>query len=100
MSGNVNDVLLPGRGLPGKESRKAQGKGFKLLGHCDFGGMGKGDVMQIILHGDYLLCGHIGLSRAGVSVVDVSNSSIVMANPFIVPKMSVNHNLMNLTSLS
>ena len=75
MSGNVNDVLLPGRGLPGKESRKAQGKGFKLLGHCDFGGMGKGDVMQIILHGDYLLCGHIGLSRAGVSVVDVSNSS-------------------------
>ena len=91
MSESSNAALAPGRGKPGKENRKAQGKGFKLLGHCDFGGTGKGDVMQIILHGDYLLCGHIGLSRSGVSVVDVSNSS----NPRVVNQIPAPPNTHN-----
>ena len=75
MATATSTMLAPGRGKPGKEMRKAQGKGFKLLGHCDFGGPHKGDVMQLMLKGNYLLCGHMGLSGAGISVLDVSDSS-------------------------
>jgi hypothetical protein len=83
--------LAPGRGKPGKEMRKAQGKGFKLLGHCDFGGPHMGDVMQILLKDHYLLCGHIGLSRAGVSVLDVSDSR----NPRVVNQIPAPPNTHN-----
>lgn len=91
MASSSNNILAPGRGKPGKEMRKAQGKGFKLLGHCDFGGPHIGDVMQILLKGDYLLCGHIGLSRAGVSVLDVSDSS----NPRVVNQIPAPPNTHN-----
>ncbi|MEK7872414.1 MAG: hypothetical protein AAB502_00990 [Chloroflexota bacterium] len=74
--------LAPGRGLPGKEMRKAQGKGFKLLSHCDFGN-NTGDVMQMMLKGNHLICGHIGLTGRGLTILDVSDSR----NPRIVNQL-------------
>ena len=71
--------------------RKAEGKGFKLLGHCDFGGQNKGDVMQMMLHGDFLLCGHIDLTRSGISVVDVSDPK----NPRVVNQIPAPPNTHN-----
>jgi hypothetical protein len=50
-----------------------------------------GDVMQILLKDHYLLCGHIGLSRAGVSVLDVSDSR----NPRVVNQIPAPPNTHN-----
>ena len=66
-------TIPPGRGKPGKEMTPEEASGFKLLGHCDFGGRNKGDVMQLLVKDDFILCGHVGMSGAGTSVVDASN---------------------------
>lgn len=44
---------------------------IELLGHSDLNG--KGDGMQVMRKGDYLYVGHMGNSRVGTSVVDVSD---------------------------
>ena len=66
-------TIAPGRGKPGKEMTPEEANGFKLLGHCDFGGRNKGDVMQLLVKDDFILCGHVGMSGAGTSVIDASN---------------------------
>ncbi|MEK6708987.1 MAG: hypothetical protein AABZ64_00245 [Nitrospinota bacterium] len=53
--------------------RKEENKGFRLIGHCDFGGSPRGDIAQLLPKDNFLICGHPGRSDAGVSVVDVSN---------------------------
>ena len=68
-----NGAPYPGRGTPGKEIKSEETKGFKLLGHCDFGGENRGDIMQALLKDNYLICGHVGSSGAGTSIIDVSN---------------------------
>ena len=65
--------VVPGRGTPGKELKEEESKGFRMLGHCDFGGDNKGDVMQLLVKGNYLLCGHVGSSGSGTSIVDISD---------------------------
>ena len=66
-------AIPPGRGKPGKEMTPEEANGFRLLGHCDFGGRNKGDVMQFLVKDDFILCGHVGMSGAGTSVIDASN---------------------------
>ena len=66
-------AIPPGRGKPGKEMTPEEANGFKLLGHCDFGGRNKGDVMQLLVKDDFILCGHVGMSGAGTSVIDASD---------------------------
>ncbi len=66
-------ALPPGHGKPGKEMMPEEANGFKLLGHCDFGSRNKGDVMQLFVKDDFVLCGHVGMSGAGTSVIDASN---------------------------
>ena len=51
---DTNGAPYPGRGTPGKEIKPEETKGFKLLGHCDFGGENKGDIMQALLKDNFL----------------------------------------------
>ncbi len=64
-------TLPPGRGKPGKEMMPEKARGFKLLGHCDFGGRNKGDVIQLPVKDGFIPCGHMGMS--GTGVIDASN---------------------------
>lgn len=49
----------------------ASARGLKLLAHHDLGGCGDG--MQVQREGDALYVGHTGTSRAGTSILDVSD---------------------------
>lgn len=49
----------------------ADAKGLRLLAHHDLAG--KGDGMQVMRHEDVVYVGHAGTSRAGTSILDVSD---------------------------
>jgi hypothetical protein len=51
--------------------KTAEAKGLRLLAHHDLAG--KGDGMQVMRHEDVLYVGHAGTSRAGTSILDVSD---------------------------
>ena len=56
-----NPALPPGCGKPGNEMAPEEANAFKLLGHCDFGGRNKGGVMQLLVKGDFILCGQVNI---------------------------------------
>lgn len=49
----------------------AEAKGLRLLAHHDLDG--RGDGMQVMRHENTLYVGHAGTSRAGTSILDVSD---------------------------
>ncbi|MDX6428172.1 MAG: hypothetical protein QOE54_538 [Streptosporangiaceae bacterium] len=51
--------------------KTAEAKGLRLLAHHDLDG--RGDGMQVMRHEDVLYVGHAGTSRAGTSILDVSD---------------------------
>ena len=46
-------------------------RGLRLIGHSDLGG--HGDGMQVVRSGDLVYVGHTGTSRAGTSILDVTD---------------------------
>jgi hypothetical protein len=52
---------------------RAEADGLRLIGHNDLGGRGDGN--QITVTGDFAYVGHMGVTEAGTSVVDVADPS-------------------------
>jgi len=71
-------------------SATASARGLREIGHHDLGG--NGDGMQVMRVGDVLYVGHTGTSRAGTSILDVSDpSSPVLVEQWPAPANSHTH---------
>jgi hypothetical protein len=68
----------------------ASAKGLQVIGHHDLDG--SGDGMQVLREGDALYVGHAGTSRAGTSILDVSDpTSPVLVEQWPAPDFTHTH---------